>query len=147
PDCRETVSLGAAELTFLCTDNSAFDGLNDCSLVCLLTCGDVRFLFTGDLEEAGEQALLREGLIRPVTVLKTAHHGSSHATSAAFLAAARPKYAAISVAAVNDYGHPAPKTLNRLRDAGCQIFRTDLDGTVCFAADHNSIIVQTGISL
>lgn len=147
PECRETVQLGAAELSFLCTDNSAFDDLNDCSLVCLLTCGDVRFLFTGDLEEAGEEALLKEGLIPPVTVLKTAHHGSSHATSAAFLRAAQPKYAAISVAAVNDYGHPAAKTLSRLRDAGCQIYRTDLDGTVCFAADHNAILVQTGISL
>ena len=146
PACRDSVQIGAAELEFLCTDNSAFEDLNDCSLVCLLTCGNVRFLFTGDLEEAGEEALLREGLIPPVTVLKAAHHGSSHATTEVFLRAAQPKFAVISVGAVNDYGHPASKTLQRLRDAGSGIYRTDLDGTVCFAADSDTIRVQTQIS-
>ncbi|MBR5405299.1 MAG: MBL fold metallo-hydrolase [Oscillospiraceae bacterium] len=147
PDCKSRVPLGAAELEFLSTDNSAFENLNDCSLVCVLHCGVLRFLFTGDLEAAGEQAMLDAGLIPEVRVLKAAHHGSPHATSEAFLKAASPDCAVISVGAGNDYGHPSRKVLDRLSAAGCRIYRTDLDGTVCFETDGKTLSVQTGITL
>ena len=146
PENRTRVTLGGAELEFLCTDNSAFTNLNDCSLVCLLTCGAQRFLFTGDLEAEGEQAMLAAGLIPQVTVLKAGHHGSSRSTSEALLRAAQPQYAGISVGALNDYGHPSAQTLRRLRENGCEIFRTDLDGTVCFSTDGSTLRVVTGLS-
>ena len=91
-------------------------------------------------------AMLNAGLIKPVSVMKVAHHGSSRATSDAFLQAAKPEFAAISVGAMNDYGHPAAKLLDRLAAHGCTVYRTDLDGTVCFAADSDTIRVQTQIS-
>jgi len=44
----------------------------------------------------------------PLYILKVAHHGSKYATSAAFLAQTRPRYAVISVGH-NSYGHPRPR--------------------------------------
>ena len=139
PACHDTLELGGAALEFLCTDNTAFEDLNDCSLGCRITCGTVSFLLAGDLEHTGEEAMLNAGLIEPVSVLKVSHHGSSHATSDAFLQAAKPEYAVISVGAMNDYGHPAAKLLNRLAAAGCTIYRTDLDGSIMFAADGKKL--------
>ena len=141
PACHETLPFGAAELEFLCTENTQFQELNDCSLVCRVTCGSRRFLFTGDLSEAGEQAMLQAGFELSADMLKAGHHGSSSASTEAFLAAVKPEYAAISCAALNDYGHPAEKTLRRLHETGCEVYRTDLDGSVLFETDGSSITV------
>ena len=135
PKCHETIPLGDAALTFLSVDNSSFTDLNDCSLICLVTCGSHSFFFTGDLEQEGEQAFLAAGLISQISVLKVAHHGSSSSTSAEFLAAAKPQTAAISCGAMNDYGHPSGLTLRRLSDIGCTVSRTDLDGTLHYETD------------
>ena len=141
PACHETLQLGAAELEFLCTDNASFEDLNDCSLVCRVTCGKKSFLFTGDLGEAGENAMLAAGLPLSADVLKIGHHGSSHSTAPAFLDAVQPEYAAISCGALNDYGHPAEKTLRALHEIGCAVYRTDLDGSVLFETDGSRITV------
>jgi competence protein ComEC len=103
--------------------------INDVSIVLLGTASGRRFLLTGDAEEDVDPALLSGGLPR-LDVLKVAHHGSATATSAALLAATSPSIALISVGAGNDYGHPAPSTLARLRDVGAHVYRTDLDGRI-----------------
>ena len=139
PKCGDTLTLGGAALTFLSVDNTAFAGLNNCSLGVRLEYGGFSFFAAGDLEQPGEQAMLAAGLISPVTLLKVSHHGSSTSTSPEFLAAARPKLACISVGADNDYGHPTRKTLNALIEAGCQVFRTDSEGTVILRTDGNSV--------
>jgi competence protein ComEC len=41
----------------------------------------------------------------------------------------------ISVGVNNDYGHPAPSTLDLLHRAGMQVRRTDLDGDVAVVVD------------
>ena len=102
-------------------------GINDTSIVLLGDAGGRRFLLSGDAEEGVDPALVAEGLPH-LDVLKVAHHGSATATTAALLAATSPSLALISVGAGNDYGHPAPSTLARLRDAGARVLRTDLDG-------------------
>lgn len=139
PQCRETISLGCAELEFLCVDNSEYDDLNDCSLGCRITCGDVSIFAAGDIESAAESAFLEQDLVQPVTVYKVSHHGSSSSTSEAFLAALQPQYALISCGAMNDYGHPAQKVIRRLRTIGCEIYRTDLDGTVLCETDGKAV--------
>ena len=141
PACHETLSLGAAELEFLCADDDSFADLNDCSLVCRVTCGERRFLFTGDLSAAGEQAMLSKGYALSADVLKVGHHGSSQSTTPDFLAAVSPDYAAISCGAMNDYGHPAPRILNVLRDAACAVYRTDFDHTILFETDGDRLLV------
>src|SRR6185312_11803682 len=80
--------------------------------------GDVRVLFEGDAEHPTEQRLLADEASDPgdlrADVLKVAHHGSKHASSAAMLDAVAPRLAVISCGAGNDYGHPHASTLRRL---------------------------------
>nr|MCR4759255.1 MBL fold metallo-hydrolase [Oscillospiraceae bacterium] len=140
---REKLPLGNAEIELLCTDNAQSENLNDCSLACAVRYGEFAFLAAGDLEEPGEQAMIQAGLVPKVTVLKISHHGSNSSTSEAFLSAAAPASAVISVGAGNDYGHPAESILRRLRDFGCVIYRTDLDGTVLFETDGSTYSVRT----
>ncbi len=103
--------------------------INNHSIVLLGEANGRRFLLLGDAEEDVDPELLGRGLPR-LDVLKVAHHGSATATSEALLDATRPTIAAISVGEGNTYGHPAPSTLSRLRNAGVRVYRTDLDGSI-----------------
>ncbi|MEU8174323.1 ComEC/Rec2 family competence protein [Microbispora hainanensis] len=96
-------------------------------------------LLAGDLETEAQEALARRGLPR-VDLLKVAHHGSSR-QAPAFLAATGARAALISVGAVNDYGHPAPLTLRRLRWLGMRPYRTDLSGDIAVVATDNGLAV------
>ncbi len=89
-------------------------------------------LFTGDISAEQEQLLLKRGMLSDITVLKVAHHGSKYSSDAEFLAAVSPEYAVISCSANNNYGHPAPETLERLEEAGCEIYRTPQSGQITF---------------
>ena len=68
--------------------------------------------------------------LRPVDVLKVAHHGSADEGLPALLGRLRPRVATVSAGAGNRYGHPAPPTLRALRAAGTAVLRTDRDGTI-----------------
>lgn len=101
---------------------------NDNVLVVALKSAGAETLFTGDLGREAEKNFLKvfHGV---VDVLKVGHHGSKFATSKEFLDALKPKVAVIEVGK-NSYGHPTSETLQRLKDIGARIFRTDQDGTV-----------------
>jgi len=109
--------------------NKKLDNLNNASIVLLLTYGDTSILLTGDAPIDEENQIL-DDLSEQVDVLKVAHHGSVTSTSGNFLETVSPRYAIISVGADNDYGHPHPATLERLRARGIEMFRTDLDGDI-----------------
>lgn len=114
--------------------------LNNNSVVLRLTWGEVSFLLPGDLEMAGEEALLRQGGDLRSTVLKVAHHGAADATGAPLLAAVRPAVAVISVGADNWFGHPSPQVLERLGDS--LVYRTDLNGSVKLSTDGERLWVE-----
>ena len=65
-----------------------------------------------------------------VEVLVAGHHGSEYSTSPELLEAVRPEVICISVGAYNRYGHPSESTLNRMEEAGAEIYRTDQNGTI-----------------
>ncbi len=116
---------------------------NEGSAVIRLEYGACSFLLTGDLEGAAEAALISEarGQLKS-TVLKVGHHGAQRATTAALLEAVRPAYALISVGAGNSYGHPGRETLERLRQSGAKVYRTDLDGAVVCRTDGEVLQIK-----
>ena len=82
--------------------------------------------------------------LRPVEVLKVAHHGSSDDGLADELRVLRPRVAVISVGAHNDYGHPRADTLAALRgEPGLAVYRTDENGRIVLESDGRSLTVRT----
>ncbi|WP_164010073.1 ComEC/Rec2 family competence protein [Pyxidicoccus trucidator] len=122
-------------------DNTRSDP-NSNSIVAKLTYGKTAFLFTGDAEPDTEAALLRKPIDFSSTVLKVAHHGGRHSSTAAFLAEVKPKAAVISCGAGNDYGHPTAEALERLDASGARVFRTDVDGEVVAVSDGTSVTLR-----
>ena len=109
------------------------DGNENCS-VFKITYGNMTFLVTGDLDQTGEKAMVRyySGTDKlKCDVLKIGHHGSKTATSDEFLQAVQPKIAVIQVGK-NNYGHPAPETLDKLKNAGVSVLRNDQSGALGF---------------
>lgn len=138
-----TLSLGDAVLvTVLNPSDTPLKGtrsdLNSNSVVLRVDHGEVSFLFTGDAEAPTEQAMLRRG-IEPVDVLKIAHHGSNHSTTAGFLRATQPSIAVISCGEGNRYDHPGEETVQRLTDSGIWTLRTDLSGHIRLVSDGTEV--------
>ncbi|MEF3691910.1 MAG: ComEC/Rec2 family competence protein [Candidatus Moraniibacteriota bacterium] len=102
---------------------------NDTSIVARLDFGENRFLFTGDLSQAGEAELLKYGADISADILKVGHHGSKSSSSDKFIQKINPQQAIISVGK-NSYGHPHPEVLERLESNSVKIWRTDESGTV-----------------
>jgi competence protein ComEC len=104
---------------------------------------DVSVLLTGDIGREVERTLDGETANAPLRVLKVPHHGSLTSSSREFLQAVRPQIAVFSAGRANHFGHPAPPVLERYREAGAAIFRTDQDGAVMLDTDGHSIEVRT----
>ncbi|PKG32037.1 MBL fold metallo-hydrolase, partial [Methanoregula sp.] len=121
----------------------AGEDLNTNSIVLRVSYGTVNLLYTGDATAPAEEAMVRSGYPLDAQVLKVGHHGSSGASSAAFLSRVNPQVAILSLGKGNDYGHPHRETLERLNAAGPMIFRTDMDGTIRVESDGNTLSVTT----
>ncbi|MDD5864812.1 MAG: DNA internalization-related competence protein ComEC/Rec2 [Firmicutes bacterium] len=104
---------------------------NETSLCLLFDTENCDILITGDRSAFGERMLLRREKLPEVDVLIAGHHGSKNATSEQLLQCVRPEIVCISVGENNPYGHPAEQTLTRLAEFGCQVYRTDENGTIC----------------
>lgn len=84
-------------------------------------------------------------LLRPVEVLKVAHHGSEDGGLPALLRTLRPRIAVISVGEGNDYGHPRAETVDALATRpGLRLYRTDRDGDVVIESDGRELTVRSG---
>ena len=76
--------------------------------------------------------MLHRAALPEVEVLIAGHHGSAYSTGDELLAVTKPDYVFISAGKDNLYGHPAPALLKRLLAYGCNIYRTDENGTIIF---------------
>ena len=118
--------------------------VNDDSLVLRMQFGKASVLLEGDAEAASEWQMLRSGRMSAVTLLKVGHHGSKTSTTPAFLAAAAPKDAVISVGKGNTFGHPRFEVVERIEDAHARLYRTDEFGLTRFLLDRSGGIRTAG---
>lgn len=134
--------LGTAQVTVL-GPRRDYEQTNNTSLVLRVDYGETSFLFTGDMEREAEADLMADGCALSATVLKVGHHGSDTSSSYPFLWEVMPRYAVISVGEGNSYGHPSEAVLSRLYDAGSEVYRTDLLGTVTAVSDGVQVSFTT----
>lgn len=105
---------------------------NESSVCVLFQTQDCDILITGDRSAAGERALMKQTQLPELELLVAGHHGSRLATSADLLFETQPAAVVISAGANNRYGHPGEEILERLARFGCDVYRTDLQGTIIF---------------
>ena len=134
--------LGGATVTML-GPVAQYSDTNDTSIVLRIDYGSTSFLLTGDMEKTAETDLVNSGANLRADVLQVGHHGSSTSTSYLFLNAVLPEMGIISCGANNKYGHPHEETLSILRDAGVDVYRTDLQGTITIGSDGQNYTVGT----
>ena len=112
---------------------------NEEGLFVLGTAGEFDVLITGDADDYVEKMLVKYFAIPDIELLVVGHHGSASSTCMELLARTSPELGIISVEEDNSYGHPDPDTLERLRRAGVEVHRTDLEGTVTVAVRGEAV--------
>ena len=112
------------------TENS----INNNSMVCKLNYKDFSILFTGDIEEKAEKAIVNKYnknlKILKSSVLKAAHHGSKTSSSLQILKNIKPEAVLIGVGENNKFGHPSDITIENLKNMNVNIYRTDVMGEI-----------------
>jgi len=109
------------------------NALNNNSIVAKLKYREFSMLFTGDIEEIAEKAILEEyknSNILKSTILKVAHHGSNTSSIEEFIKRVRPQISLIGVGENNKFGHPNEEIIKRLETYGSCIYRTDMHGEI-----------------
>lgn len=145
-EAGEHYALGSGTLDILQGGSADADSVNDVSLCTLFTAGTFRFLDTGDAEQAAEQRLIDTyGPALHATLFKAGHHGSYTSNSAALLQVVQPEAVAVSCGLNNDYGHPHRAALQNFADAGAEVYRTDLQGSLTFLWQNNTLSVETTV--
>jgi competence protein ComEC len=106
--------------------------VNNDSLVMRMQYDRSSVLLEGDAEAPSEREMLEHGRVAAVTLLKVAHHGSRTSTIQAFLAAAAPQDAVVSVGRGNTFGHPRYEVIERMAESRTKLYRTDEFGLTTF---------------
>ena len=118
-------------------------GVNNRSLVIMLSYGKRRFLLTGDLEREGEERLLKKEQPLKADVIKVPHHGSLTSSSVDFVEKVSPTFAVFTLGYMNRFGFPKEVVVDRYRKIGAKILRTDLQGAITFKTDGERLEVES----
>ncbi|MFZ5532434.1 MAG: DNA internalization-related competence protein ComEC/Rec2 [Pseudomonadota bacterium] len=110
---------------------------NDGACVLRVLAPGGRLLIVGDLERAGEVALLDRGAEVQADVLVVGHHGSAGASSPAFLAAVGPRWALVPAGYGNRWGFPAAAVRQRLARQGSMAIVSGEHGAVRVLFDRH----------
>lgn len=110
--------------------DGTYENANESSMVMELSYHGKTILFTGDIGEETEAALL-EKVSKDIDLLKVPHHGSKYSTSEPFLDKINPANAVISCGN-NRYGHPSEEVLERLVKRGIKVHNTKEEGAMVF---------------
>ena len=137
-DTAPVASINGVTISSLNGDTGVARSHNNSSMVLRFNFGNASLLFTGDIESAGERAMLENRADLHATILKVPHHGSATSSTAAFIAAVRPQAAVISDGYLNNFHFPAPAVVERYVESGAVLMRTDLDGAVMVDATTES---------
>jgi competence protein ComEC len=126
---RATASAGELRLDALTVTHAIRRAAeNNSSIVVRVDTRGRSLLLTGDIEREAEAELAPR--IRPVDILKVAHHGSRSSSTAPLLDAAAPRMAVISCGTRNWFGHPHESVLKSLSTKHIRVWRTDRSGTI-----------------
>lgn len=136
--------LGEAKCEIKSIDNSdptSSSKINSTSIVIQMEANNNKYLFMGDAEDDVETN--SKIIWEDIDVLKVGHHGSDTSSTEQFINKVLPEMAVISVNSnTNSYGHPSETVIKRLQDKECEIYRTDMNGTILLINENGINKVQ-----
>ena len=124
---------------YISNSGPAPDGVNNGSVVIRIVYRETAILLTGDIEHETDSDLMLWNHRLRSDILKAAHHGSRTSSTPEFLAGVNPSVVAISCGKNNKFRHPSPEVVQRFRDMGIQIWRTDHSGAIAMRIDRGHI--------
>lgn len=110
-----TLTFIGPSLPFIQSNNT----INDNSVAFILQYRQFRMLFTGDAGVVAEQRFLAEGIDLRAGVLK------------------------VGVGRHNIFGHPAPSTIETLKNLRLRVYRTDENGAASVVTDGSNEVLST----
>jgi len=117
---------------------------NNRSCVVRVSDGRHSVLLTGDLEAAGEFALLRREHYRlPANFIQVPHHGSRTSSTEALLKAVAGQAAFASTSRYNAWRLPSSRVVSRYLNRGYQWYDTALSGQITLAMEDNRWWIET----
>jgi len=136
----ESLNIGNGKLYFLNTKDYNEENAN--SSVIYTEINNTKMLFMGDAGVERENNIIEKYNLTNIEIIKIGHHGSNTSSSKEFIDSINPKTCLISVGANNRYGHPKDSVIDTLDDY-CNIYRTDLNGSVEIKLKDNSYEIKT----
>lgn len=118
-----------------------YEEINNYSIVCRIKNGVHSFLFTGDIEKAAEEDIIRAGKDIRANVIKVPHHGSDTSSTEDFLYEVMPDYSFICCGEGNDYDHPHKEIMALYRGFGIDTYVTAFNGNIVFVSKDNKLSV------
>lgn len=119
---------------------------NDYSVCTLITQGEKKFLFTGDLEKKGEEELVSRNSLSQVDLFKAGHHGSKTSSNDALLKVIQPKIVCVCCCAgspeytkTEKNQFPTVDFIERISQYTDKVYLTSL----CEENSYNSNTVQS----
>ena len=136
PSIGDTYMLGDGIVTVICPTDYDFEEGNNNSVGIRYESNGHSILLTGDAEVESEYDFLEYDKEHDIEldsdIYLAGHHGSNSSSTNSLLDAVSPEIAVISVGKDNEYGHPKEEVLERLKEHGAEIYRTDEQGTIVF---------------
>ena len=120
-----------------------FSNQNSDSLVLKIETHGASILFTGDIETEAEENLVHLGKRLKSDIIKAPHHGGRTSNSIEFIHTVNPEIAVFSTGRNNPFNHPHQQVLERYKNVGTKIIRTDRQGAITISSTGNSYRVTT----
>lgn len=137
---------------------------NNYSVCLMIEQGEKKFLFTGDLEEKGEEYLVRDNAeeLTPVKLFKAGHHGSKTSSNEVLLEKIQPEICVVScVCGTDEYTDavanqfPTQAFIDRISKYTVKVFVTsmgdpDYTGGAAFVPMNGNVVVtsdSTGVNV
>ena len=139
----DVIRFGEVEVNVLWPPAGGDTSTNNDSIVLRIQLGERSILFTGDIEQATERALLTSQL--RADVVKVAHHGSKTSSTEGFVLATKPNLAIISVGRNSRFGHPHKEVVERWQSNDATVLTTGDYGTITITTDGHQLNLKTFI--
>lgn len=130
-------NIGDAKVQFYAPIENEYSDMNDYSICAKVSYGEVDIMLTGDATTEVEKALIAKKHDLDVEIYQAGHHGSDTSNSKELLQAMSPETVVISCSKGNKYNHPIKSVMNRYKQMGITVYRTDEVGDIVMTTDGN----------